>query len=115
SGATPEFGGAMLAWFAAVGLLSALFMPWAGANMRNPYPLVVLCLIAYAIAFPGLMFAPMIYPILSVLVLTIGPSTFPLALTLINLRTKTSQGSASLSGFAQGFGYLLSCAVDLSP
>lgn len=109
AGASPEFGGVMLAWFAAVGLSSSLLMPWAGAKMRNPFPLVVFCLAAYAVAFPGLMFAPMSYPWLWVTAMALGPSTFPLALTLINLRTSTSQGSASLSGFAQGFGYLLSC------
>ncbi|MBM7093981.1 MFS transporter, partial [Streptomyces sp. S12] len=43
----------------------------------------------------------------------LGPSTFPLALTLINLRTRTPAGSAALSGFMQGLGYTLSCAGPL--
>lgn len=110
SGASAKFGGNMLALFAALGLISALLMPWAATKMRNPYPLVVLCLLAYAVAFPGLMFAPLSYPVLWVVMLGLGPSTFPLALTLINLRTRSSHGSASLSGFAQGMGYLISCA-----
>ena len=42
-----------------------------------------------------------------------GPSTFPLALTLVNLRTRTPAGSAALSGFAQGVGYALSCLGPL--
>ncbi len=39
-----------------------------------------------------------------------GPPTFPMALTLINLRTRTPAGSASLSGFTQGVGYAVACA-----
>jgi len=37
-----------------------------------------------------------------------------LALTLINLRTRTPEGSAALSGFMQGVGYTLSCAGPLA-
>lgn len=43
----------------------------------------------------------------------LGPTTFPLALTLINLRTRTAAGSSALSGFSQGVGYLLACAGPL--
>lgn len=81
--------------------------------MRNPYALVVMCVVAYAIAFPGLLLAPMSMPVLWVILLGIGPTTFPLALTMINLRTRTHAGSTALSGFAQGIGYTLSCAGPL--
>ena len=52
-------------------------------------------------------------PLLWVALLGLGPSTFPLSLTLINLRTRTSAGSARLSGFVQGVGYTLSCLGPL--
>lgn len=113
AGASAEFGGAMVALFAALGLVSSLLMPWAATRLRNPYPLVLLCLAAYAVAFPALMFAPLSCPILWVVLLGLGPSTFPLGLTLINLRTRSAAVSASLSGFAQGVGYLLSCLGPL--
>jgi len=48
-------------------------------------------------------------PLLWACLLGLGPSTFPLALTLINLRTRTATGSAALSGFMQGVGYSFSC------
>jgi CP family cyanate transporter-like MFS transporter len=35
----------------------------------------------------------------------LGPLLFPVVLTLINLRTRSHQVSASLSGFSQGVGY----------
>ena len=37
----------------------------------------------------------------------------PLALTLINLRTRTADGSAALSGFTQAVGYTLACLGPL--
>lgn len=113
AGASQAFGGAMVGLFSAFGLLSALGAPFAAVRMRNPYPLVVICLAAYAIAFPGLLLAPMSMPILWVVLLGVGPTTFPLALTMINLRTRTPAGSTALSGFAQGVGYTLSCAGPL--
>ena len=113
AGASQEFGGMMVALFSAFGLLSALGAPFAAVRMRNPYPLVAMCVVAYAIAFPGLLLAPMSMPVLWVILLGIGPTTFPLALTMINLRTRTHAGATALSGFAQGIGYTLSCAGPL--
>jgi CP family cyanate transporter-like MFS transporter len=48
-----------------------------------------------------------------VVVLGLGPSTFPMSLTLINLRTRTQSGSAALSGFTQGVGYTVACLGPL--
>src|SRR5699024_8158243 len=35
----------------------------------------------------------------------IGAGTFPMALALVNLRSRTAVGSTTLSGFSQGVGY----------
>jgi CP family cyanate transporter-like MFS transporter len=109
AGATPGFGGIMVAIFAACGLLPSLTMPALAVRLRNPFPLVLIGFSAFLIAFAGLLFAPMKAPWLWAILLGIGPSTFPLALTLINLRTRTPAGSAALSGFMQGVGYAFSC------
>ena len=45
--------------------------------------------------------------------LGIGISTFPLALTLITLRSRGPGASAALSGFVQGGGYLLAATGPL--
>ena len=45
--------------------------------------------------------------------LGLGPGTFPLLLTLINLRTRTSAGAVSLSGFTQGVGYAIAAVGPL--
>lgn len=109
AGGTPAFGGIIVAIFAACGLLPSLTMPALAVRLRNPFPLVLFGFFAFLIAFSGLLFAPMKAPLLWAVLLGIGPSTFPLALTLINLRTLTPAGSAALSGFMQGVGYAFSC------
>lgn len=100
-------GGIALALFSAVGLLTAIAVPMLAARMSNPYPLVVAAVVVYAVCFAGLWFAPRTMPWALVVLLGFGPATFPLLLTLINLRTRTHQGSAALSGLSQGVGYIL--------
>ncbi len=109
AGATPAFGGLMVAVFSALGLLPSLFIPSLAVRMTNPFPLVLVGFGSYMVAFAGLLLASMKAPLLWACLLGLGPSTFPLALTLINLRTRTPTGSAALSGFMQGVGYTFSC------
>lgn len=113
AGASPAFGGAMLALFSALGLLGALVLPAVAARMRNPMPIALACAGCHLSGFAGLMWAPLAAPVLWVALLGLGPSTFPLALTLVNLRTRSPAGSAALSGFMQGLGYALSCLGPL--
>ncbi len=113
SGASDAFGGTMTALFSALGLLGALLVPGLAVRVRNPFPLVLGCVVAYLVAFAGLWLAPMRWPVLWVVLLGLGPTTFPLSLILINLRTRTAAGSAALSGFTQGVGYALSCIGPL--
>ena len=113
AGASAAFGGTMVALFSGLGLLASLAMPSLAVRMRNPFAIVAACAACHLTAFAGLLLAPMAAPVLWVILLGLGPSTFPLALTLINLRTRTPAGSAALSGFMQGTGYALSCAGPL--
>lgn len=114
AGASAAFGGAMVGLFAMIGLFAAFTSPMLCARMVNPFPVVVVCAACFVVSFLGLLLAPMGAPILWIVLLGLGPSTFPMALTLINLRTRTHLGSASLSGFAQGVGYLLAAAGPLA-
>ncbi|WP_083905614.1 MFS transporter [Nocardia transvalensis] len=113
AGASDSFGGTMVGVFSLVGLVAALTAPSVTARVRNPFPIVIGCAISFFIAFAGLLTAPMAAPWLWVILLGLGPSTFPMALTLINLRTRTQAGSASLSGFTQGVGYSVACVGPL--
>ncbi|GAB2675104.1 MFS transporter [Thalassiella azotivora] len=99
--------GTMLSLFAAVGMPVALLVPWVAARVRNPFPVVLAALVAYAVGYTGLALAPTTATALWVVAAGLGPSAFPLSLALVNLRSRTPEGSAALSGFSQGVGYLV--------
>ena len=107
AGATPAFGGAMVGLYSGLGLASALAMPALAVRVANPFPIVLACAGFHLAGLAGLLLAPMALPLLWIPLLGLGVSTFPLGLTLINLRTRTPAGSAALSGFMQGLGYTL--------
>ncbi|WP_324192381.1 MFS transporter [Nocardia transvalensis] len=113
AGASEAFGGTMVGIFSLIGLVAALSAPTVIVRVANPFPIVVVCALCFFAAFAGLLIAPMSVPLLWVLLLGLGPSTFPMALTLINLRTRTQAGSAALSGFTQGVGYAVACVGPL--
>ena len=108
-GMTRAEGGLALAVYSAIGLIAALVVPWVAGRFEDPYPVVVVSVVSYLAGFAGLLWAPDVAPWLWVCLLGVGPSTFPLCLTLINLRTRTQAGSAALSGFSQGVGYTAAC------
>ncbi|MFD6859350.1 CynX/NimT family MFS transporter [Rhodococcus sp. NPDC060090] len=113
AGASPAFGGAMVGLFSLMGLVGAFGGPTLCARMYNPFPVVLACAACMLVGFAGLWLAPMSVPILWIVLLGLGPSTFPMALTLINLRTRTQAGSSALSGFTQGVGYAVACLGPL--
>lgn len=111
-GMTRAEGGLALAVYSAIGLIAALVVPWAAGRFEDPYPVVVVSVVCYLAGFAGLLWAPGAAPWVWICLLGVGPSTFPLCLTLINLRARTQAGSAALSGFSQGVGYT---AASLGP
>lgn len=111
-GMTRAEGGLALAVYSAIGLIAALVVPWVAGRVDDPYVVVVVSVVSYLAGFAGLLWAPDLAPWVWICLLGVGPSTFPLCLTLINLRTRTQAGSAALSGFSQGIGYT---AASLGP
>ena len=63
--------------------------------------------IFFVIGYLGLLIAPSAAPVLWVASAGLGPLLFPLALVLINLRSRTPATTVGLSGFVQTVGYLL--------
>ena len=106
-------GGTALAVYSAIGLVAALVVPWLAGRLDDPYVVVLVSVGCYLVGFAGLLWSPGSAPWLWVVLLGVGPSTFPLCLTLINLRTRTAAGSAALSGFSQGVGYTAACLGPL--
>ena len=62
-------------------------------------------LAAFVLGYLGLLLAPSTLTWLWVALVGAGPLLFPASLTLINLRSRTHEGSVALSGFVQGIGY----------
>ncbi|WP_149195619.1 CynX/NimT family MFS transporter [Luteimonas suaedae] len=113
AGGDRALGGNMVGLFSLLGTVSALAMPLLAIRVQRPVWLVVACAGVMALAYLGLLFSPLRGTMLWVLLLGLGPATFPLSLTLINLRTRSTAGAAALSGFTQGVGYALACAGPL--
>jgi CP family cyanate transporter-like MFS transporter len=105
--------GSMLALFGALGLPLSLCIPIIAAKMRNPFPAVLGMLLCFVVGYLGLLLSPANGTWIWVVFAGLGPGTFPLALLLINHRTRTQQGAGALSGFGQGMGYTIACIGPL--
>lgn len=106
-GTSLTFGSSMLSILSLLGTVGSLIVPALTTRIRSPFLLIVVFDALLLIGFVGLLFSPMSMPIVWVACVGIGLNCFPLALTLMNLRSRTRAGSAGLSGFGQGVGYLI--------
>jgi CP family cyanate transporter-like MFS transporter len=114
AGVTPAQAGSLLSVYAAMGIPCALLIPWLTARMKNVALLVYLGVAVFLIGDLGLLLAPATLTWLWVVMAGLGPLLFPLALVLINLRTRTHAGSVALSGFVQSVGYTIGALGPLS-
>lgn len=106
-GFAPATAGLMLSVMMLLGIPSGLLMPMLAARRGDQRPLVVAVMGLMAVGLTGLLLAPQA-GWLWVIVLGFGTgSAFPLAFTLITLRSGTPLVAARLSGMAQTTGYLL--------
>lgn len=97
--------GRWLALFAVMGLVPALVAPPLTVGLRDPWWLVLVFAVMFAAGYVGLLVAPTAGIVWWMVLTGVGSGTFPVLLTLLNLRTRTSAGASSLSGFVQGTGY----------
>ncbi|MEG0298687.1 MAG: MFS transporter [Aurantimicrobium sp.] len=101
AGVTPAQSGALLALFAGIGLPLAFVTPGLAKRMgKHVHWLVTISSVFFLVGYLGLLFAP------EHLIVGTGCLEFPLALTLVNLRTANVRSSMALSGFAQIVAYL---------
>ena len=106
-------GGRWLAVVAILGLPASLGVPLVATRLRNPFWVATAFVGCWVVGYAGLLVAPRAAVGLWMVLLGLGPGTFPLLLTLINLRTRTSAGAVSLSGFTQGVGYAIAAVGPL--
>lgn len=97
--------GALLSLFSVMGLPAALLVPILAVRMRTVGPLIAAGVVFYLAGYGGLLLFPTGPVWLWVAFIGLGPLLFPLSLVLINLRTRTHEGSVALSSFVQSIGY----------
>ncbi|MBM7438167.1 MFS transporter [Streptomyces sp. HB132] len=100
--------GVLLAVTMAMGVPLAFVIPRIASRLRTQGPIVLVLSGCGLLGYAGLYLAPAGGAWLWALLLGIANCAFPLALTMIGMRSRTGAGVVRLSAFAQSTGYLLS-------
>jgi CP family cyanate transporter-like MFS transporter len=112
-GSSPSEAGVLLGLYAAMGLPTALLIPLLAARMRNVGIVIQGAVVLLLAGDLGLLLVPQFATWLWVCLAGLGGLLFPLALVLINARTRSHEGSIALSGFVQGVGYTIAALGPL--
>ncbi|QYH36505.1 CynX/NimT family MFS transporter [Salinibacterium sp. M195] len=102
---TPVQAGAMLSLFGLIGIPLGILSPILASRISNIGLVIAGGVLAGVAGYLGLALAPTTVTWLWVTLVGIGSILFPLCLVLINLRTRSHEGSAALSGFVQSVAY----------
>lgn len=82
----------------------ALITPILASRLKRPFILGALLPLASAIGYLGIVVAPSAAALWAV-VAGISGGAFPFAMVMFNRRTRTTEGSAAVTGFSLGIGY----------
>ncbi|WP_157246472.1 CynX/NimT family MFS transporter [Nonomuraea typhae] len=113
SGYTTGQAGMILGVFTALNIPVSMLVPAVASRFGDQRPVVVGLVVAYVIGFAGLWFAPASTALVWVVFVAVGMGSFPLALMMLALRTRTPEATAALSAFGQSAGYLIAGAGPL--
>ncbi|WBT09547.1 MFS transporter [Corynebacterium sp. SCR221107] len=105
AGLSRQFAASMLAVWSILGGVLNIVGPWIVSRFERPYPWLVIFGSMFIVSHLGLAFAPAAAPWLWIILSGLGPITFPVGLTLVNIRARTMHGATALSSFGQGMGY----------
>ncbi|MGC5346647.1 MFS transporter [Streptomyces sp. AM 4-1-1] len=108
AGVSAGTAGALLAVIMAMGVPLAFVIPRVASRMRNQGPIVVVLGACGLAGYAGLYLAPTAGAWAWALLLGVSNCAFPLALTMIGMRSRSGPGVVQLSAFAQSTGYLIS-------
>ncbi|MDT0466717.1 CynX/NimT family MFS transporter [Streptomyces gibsoniae] len=108
AGVSAGTAGVLLAVTMAMGVPLAFVIPRLATRLPHQGPIAVVLGICGLAGYAGLYWAPAAGAWAWALLLGIANCSFPLALTMVGMRARTSAGVAKLSAFAQSTGYLLS-------
>lgn len=113
NGISRQEAGLMLAVLTALSIPISLVLPSVAARMRSQFPLVVTMVVCYVAGYVGMIVAPAGGAWIWAVLIGLGAGAFPLALTMIALRSRHASTTAALSAFAQSLGYLIAGAGPL--
>ncbi|MFR9675468.1 CynX/NimT family MFS transporter [Streptomyces sp. TR06-5] len=108
AGVPASTAGAMLAVTMGMGIPLSFVLPRVAARMTHQGPLAIALGLCGLAGYAGLWAAPAAGAWAWALLLGVSNCAFPLVLTMIGMRARTSTGVVKLSAFAQSTGYLLS-------
>jgi MFS transporter, CP family, cyanate transporter len=114
AGFSPAVAGLLLGVITATSIPVSLWVPGAAARRQDQTRMMLGLIACLPVGYVGLLLAPAAslgLALVWAVLVGIGQGTFPLILTLIGLRTRTPDGTASLSGFTQAVGYLLAASA----
>lgn len=107
AGASAAEAGLLVGVLAGLAIPISMVIPSLAVRRRSQRPLVAGLLALYVIAYFGMLTVPRAGAWAWMVIAGAGGGAFPLALTMIGLRSRTVAGAASLSAFAQSLGYVL--------
>jgi CP family cyanate transporter-like MFS transporter len=99
--------GLLLGVVTAMSIPLSFWLPSLAARLHNQTVMITLLVVCYPAGYLGMIFFPRGAAWLWAVLVGIAAAVFPVVLTLIGLRARTSAGTAALSGFTQSVGYLI--------
>jgi CP family cyanate transporter-like MFS transporter len=110
AGFSASTAGLLLGVITAMSIPLSFLIPTVAARLPDLTWLILGLGVLDPIGYIGLILAPAGAAWLWAVLIGAALSIFPLVLTLLGLRARTSDGTAALSGFAQSVGYLIAAA-----
>lgn len=109
NGISAATAGNMLFVYNIVGIAHSILVPIYLGRMKKPYIVVAIGGVMQIVGYMGFLYMPGASWVWAV-VAAPGLMTIPATFQLINLRTRSVEGAASLSSFTQGVGYVFAAA-----
>lgn len=113
AGASATQAGLLVGLLAGLTIPISIVIPSLAVRRPSQRSLVVVLVALYLVAYVGMLTAPRAGMWAWAVLAGAASGSFPLALTMIGLRTRTVAGTSALSAFAQSVGYLLAGAGPL--
>jgi CP family cyanate transporter-like MFS transporter len=106
-GIAPAVAGVALGVLLVVGIPEALLVPLLARRSVTVLPMIGVAGLCGVAGWGGMLFAPTAAPILWAVFIGLVPITFPLALLLVNTRTRSHRVTVTVSAFVQGVAYVV--------